>query len=127
MLDELLHVLARALLRISSPLKTYELLCEVGSVLPQRKSYAAVRSAFLGLSRRGTCLSRAMAIAARAPNVEIVIGLLPRSGVESMLAHAWLEFEGVPVDCAEARGVELARIPTGRTSRRVACGDAKRG
>jgi hypothetical protein len=123
MVDEIVHVLARVLLRISSPVQTYRTLRRVGSVLPQRSSRAAVRGAAIRLSRRGTCLSRAMAIAARSPDVDIVIGLVPRNGAQRMLAHAWLELDGVPIDRGEVSGLEIARIPTMRTSVRRASRD----
>ena len=56
-----------------------------------------------------------MAIAARAPAVDVVIGVQPSAGT-GLLAHAWLELDGTPLNPGEPLGSEIARLP-GRASR----------
>ena len=111
MTDEALHALARILLRLCSPRRTLSIVGQVGALLPphndrQDVMRAGARIAAVG---RGTCLSRALAVAARAPQAEIVIGVAPRRG-EPLRAHAWLELSGEPLDPADVAGREIARL-----------------
>jgi hypothetical protein len=57
--------------------------------------------------RRGTCLSRAMAVAARIPDATVVIGL---DKSDSGFAHAWVEVNGNPLMPSEARDHVMARL-----------------
>jgi hypothetical protein len=127
MVDDLLHLLARLLLRTVTPLKAHRVLSTVCVLLPKRREREEIRRASARLAARGTCLSRALAVEARAPGVDIVIGVLPPRSRRAALAHAWLELGGVPIDVGEVVGVEIARMPLrrsmpGRTS--CARGDA---
>jgi hypothetical protein len=107
--DELLNLAARILLRTCTPLTAHAVLVRVGRRLPQRHTSEDVSHAASGLRARGTCLSRALAIAARAPRADVVIGVQPEGG-EGLLAHAWVEVDGVPLDPADPMGREIARL-----------------
>jgi hypothetical protein len=67
----------------------------------------------IGLARalegRGTCLSRALAIAARLPGADVVIAIAPPE-TKGPFAHAWVEYLGRPLRASDATGVEIARI-----------------
>ncbi len=104
-----LLLVARGLLRVVSPLRAHATLVRVGSLLPPLNSREDVRLASRRLGRRGTCLSRSLAIAARAPAASVVIGVaLP--GNAPFLAHAWVEMDGGPVDPAQVMGEPIARL-----------------
>jgi hypothetical protein len=70
-------------------------------------------------------LSRALALSARSPDLDVVIGVLARSERDTSLAHAWIELGGLPVDVSEVVGVEIARMPSRRPAppRRSAVSD----
>jgi hypothetical protein len=86
--------------------------CAAGRLLPAFEDAAHARSAASRL-RGGTCLSRALAIAARLPNSEVVIGV--REGaVREIDAHAWVESNREPIDPSQVAGEEIARLPSGR-------------
>jgi hypothetical protein len=109
MTDEVLHVLARAMLRACSPQRAHAFLMRIGALLPQHRTMAEVRRAAASLKRRGTCLSQSLTLAARAPGSQIVIGVAPR--IDSRLAaHAWLEMAGEPIDPSDVAGKEIARF-----------------
>jgi hypothetical protein len=112
--DDVVHLLARLLLRTLTPLTARSVLSTVCVLLPKRRGREEIRTALARLAARGTCLSRALAVEARAPGVDIVIGVLPPQNGRIALAHAWLELGGVPIDVSEAVGVEIARMPLRR-------------
>jgi transglutaminase superfamily protein len=109
MTDRVLHALAFILLRVSSPQRAYAILTRVGAVLPPHADRSALLRANMRLRPRGTCLSRALAVAARAPNAELVIGVAPPAG-RGLLAHAWLELSGEPIDPSDVAGDEIVRL-----------------
>ncbi len=109
MTDELLHALTRLLLRCCSPRRAYAIVTHVGKLLPPLVDRSDLVIAGARVRRRGTCLSRALTLAARAPHAELVIGVAPRAG-QALFAHAWLELGGEPIDRAEVAGVEIARL-----------------
>jgi hypothetical protein len=51
------------------------------------------------LDRRGSCLSRSLAIAARLPGSTVVIGVDPRRSAR-LSAHAWVELGSEIIDGA---------------------------
>ena len=104
--DHLLHCVAYVAVQALPPREAYSVVLRVGSLLPQRRSPEAVRRAASRL-RRGTCLSRAMTISARAPGSEVVIGVQPPA---SFSAHAWVELGGAPLRADDPRGAEIARL-----------------
>jgi hypothetical protein len=42
------------------------------------------------------------------PSADVVIGVMPRGG--ALLAHAWIEMNGEPLDPAQVTGAEIARL-----------------
>jgi hypothetical protein len=65
----------------------------------------------------GSCLGRSLAVAARARAADVVIAVdLPCD--LPMVAHAWVEMDGVPIDRAEVMGSVIARLSS-RMSTRV--------
>jgi hypothetical protein len=114
--DELLNLTARLLLRAFPLPVAQRMLAGVGRLLPQRRTRQEVHRAASELGGRGTCLSRALAIAARAPAAEVVIGVQLEAG-SRLLAHAWLEVDGVPLDPLDPSGGEIARLPAARACR----------
>ena len=107
--DELLNLAARVLLRAWSPSTVHAWLTRIGQVLPQRRTPADVRAAASRLRPKGTCLTRALAVAARAPRADVVIGVRPE-GRGSIHAHAWIEVEGEPLYPSDPSGLEIARL-----------------
>jgi hypothetical protein len=64
-------------------------------------------------------LSRALTVAARLPDAEVVIAVRPGEShegtkVEGVGAHAWVELERVPLDATDALGQEIARLAPSR-------------
>ena len=96
-------------MRLGSPRSAHRVVRAVGRALPALDASEATRVA-AGLAGRGTCLSRALALAARLPGAEVVIGAR-RPGVDgAFTAHAWLERDGVAL-ASDAEGHrELARL-----------------
>lgn len=115
MTDELLHVFARVVLRLCSPKRAFAIVRTVGGFLPPHIGRTNVLRAGARIRHRGTCLSRALTVAARAPGAELVIGVAPLAA-DSVFAHAWLELEGEPVDPTDVAGSEIARL-SGSTPR----------
>ena len=119
MTDRVLHSMARLLLRFSSPGRAHELLGRVGALLPPHADRGELLRARARL-RHGTCLSRSLALAARAPQADLVIGVT--SGPNSpMSAHAWLELSGEPIDPSDVAGSEIARIRRAPHRRLAGC------
>ncbi|MGA2449830.1 MAG: hypothetical protein ABTD50_14210 [Polyangiaceae bacterium] len=127
LIDELLHGLARALLRVVTPLQAHAVLRGLGRILPKRRGLEEIRRAAKRLGSRGTCLSRAMALSARAPDADVVIGVFPPQQRRGALAHAWIEYRGLALDAEDVAGVEIARMPVCRASRRRRCCAKDRG
>jgi hypothetical protein len=57
-------------------------------------------------------LSRSLAIAARAPDAQVAIGVSPGLG-QSTFAHAWVELNGQAIDPIDPAGEVIVRIPPG--------------
>ncbi len=111
--DWLLNVLALALLRACSPLTAHAVVRRIAALLPElpeRRTPDAVLRAMSALrAPRGTCLSRSLAMAARTPGADIVIGVTRGDG-GALVAHAWLEVDGAPLDPSDPVGREIARL-----------------
>ena len=112
-IDSALHVLAWSLLQVCSPERAHRLVVRLGRILPQYASLDAVRSAEARLRRRGTCLTRSLALTARVPRSEVVIGILPKGG--GLVAHAWLEVSGIPMNPDDPKGDEIVRLSRHRS------------
>lgn len=107
--DSLVHAVAWILLRTCSPARTHILLLRIGAHLAPIDTVDEARRASRGIARRGTCLSRALAVAARAPTADVVIGVEPRQDAP-LFAHAWLEMNGSPIDPSDVAGTIIARL-----------------
>ena len=92
-----LHLLARLALRLCSPLQAKALVDRIGIHLEAMQGPEAARAAVRELFPAGTCLSRAVTIAATLRGADVVIGFDAWSGARGS-AHAWLEIDGVRVD-----------------------------
>jgi hypothetical protein len=116
MSDKATVLLASLLLRACRPLRAHAIMQRVGWFLPSLRTPAEARAAVESLQRWGTCLSRALAVAARTPGADVVIGVQPDQG--ALRAHAWLELSGEPVDQSAPAGCEIARLPGRRLPER---------
>jgi hypothetical protein len=106
-----LHTVARVALRVGSPRRAKAWVGTVGLLFPSFSGKEEARAEALELRAAGTCLSRAIAIAARLPDAKVVIGVDP--SVETALplfAHAWVEIGGIPLVPSDAQGHEIARL-----------------
>ena len=120
--DFAIHVAAWSLLRARfSPVTTHTLLVRAGAWLPTIDSPEEARVVARSLLRHGTCLNRSLALAARAPTADVVIGVTPRKQAP-LLAHAWIEMGGAPIDATDVSGAEIARLrgPASATGRGTA-------
>jgi Transglutaminase-like superfamily len=107
--DDLLNLAARVLLRVYTPSTVHLLMTNVGRLLPKRDTAAEVRAAAARLRPRGTCLTRALALAARSPHADVIIGVKP-NGRKGIDAHAWIEVDGMPLHSSDPSGEEIARL-----------------
>ncbi|WP_394848339.1 lasso peptide biosynthesis protein [Pendulispora brunnea] len=79
-------------------------------------SLSEARDAAAALDGAGTCLSRALTIAACLPCSEVVIGVDPNGKTAlPIFAHAWVEVSTVPIRPTDVQGLEIARL--GRMAR----------
>jgi hypothetical protein len=113
-----LHWVARIALRVRPPLRAKALVDRIGDRLPGLHGVEDAKAAVRALFPAGSCLSRALTIAATLPGAEVVIGVDPWSAAQ-VSAHAWLEIEDVRVDTTPYTGSqlpdELARLPLKRS------------
>lgn len=80
----------------------------VGRLLqPLTPAQAAVAASQL---RAGSCLTRSIAISARLPGSEVVIGVRRGLQPEAFSAHAWVEHNGVPIRRSDPEGLEITRL-----------------
>jgi Transglutaminase-like superfamily len=105
-----LHLVAWLSVRFRSPRTAKRIVDAAAAVIshpfPDRE---AARRAALRLSNVGTCLTRAMTIAARLPGSYVVIGRRFEKDAP-FLAHAWVEQDGVALEPVDEGTVEIARI-----------------
>ncbi len=104
-----LHRVAWLALRVQSPLEARRTVLRLGSKMTPFSGVAEAQRAASCLGRKGSCLSRSLAIAARLRDSSVVIGVDVRhSAVVS--AHAWVELESEIVDGSPGvpRGERLA-------------------
>jgi hypothetical protein len=107
--DRLLNAAALLLLRTCRPLEAHRVLGRIGRVLPVRTTRDELSRAAAGLGASGTCLSRSLALAARAPSAEVVLGVHPQAN-GGFMAHAWVEIDGQPLRGDDPAGREIARF-----------------
>ena len=102
--DNALNAAAYLSLLVASPVRANVWVRSIASFYPTINSVGEAEGLNGRLGRRGTCLSRSLAVAARCPGSHVVFGLVPpgegrptfaaRRAVE---AHAWVEIAGVPL------------------------------
>jgi hypothetical protein len=124
--DHSLNMWAYLSLLAMRPLRAKSAVEWAASVYPPIGSVAEARRAAYRVRRRGTCLSRSLAIAARFPGSVVVIGVRTTpdakitgpTSLKSIDAHAWVEIEGVALLDEERRSwTEVGRLdlPTKRS------------
>jgi hypothetical protein len=101
--------MAWSLLHLSSPARVHALLVRLGACFTPLETPRQAQCLARRLSAHGTCLSRSLTIAARMPIADVVIGVQPRTGAH-LLAHAWVEVAGVPLDASQPAGEVIARL-----------------
>jgi hypothetical protein len=116
-----LHWLARVALRVRSPLEAKAVVDRIARRFPPLDGVEGARAAMRQLFPAGSCLSRALTIAAMLPGTEVVLGVDPWRAAR-VTGHAWLEIDSVRIDTNPAPSAyplgELARLgPTWRTPR----------
>ena len=107
--DASLHAVAWVLLRTGPPARAHAILLRLGARLAPISDPSEALRLSQFLAPRGTCLSRSLAVAARTPTADVVIGVDPRKNAP-FFAHAWVEMDGVPLDPADVAGTVIARL-----------------
>jgi hypothetical protein len=116
LLTNVLHVVAKAALRVQPPLRAHRTVRRIARFMPPLHDVEEAKRAWSALAPRGTCLSRAMTIGARLAGAEVVIGVSSTSarakhGREvDIAAHAWVEHGGLPLFAREVVGSPIARL-----------------
>lgn len=116
--DISLHAAAWGLLRAYPPARAHEILLRAGARFAPIHTPEEARRVSRAVGRFGTCLSRALAVAARMPTAEVVIGVAPRRNAP-LFAHAWVEVDGAPIDPDEVAGNVIARLRSPDSTRRA--------
>lgn len=109
-LNTALHVVARVAIRFQPPVQAKRLVDALGRLTPPLRDSVAAKEMASSFGTAGTCLSRSLAVAARTPGAEVVIGgdMFPE-----FWAHAWVERAGVPLSRVDVNGAMpqiLARL-----------------
>ena len=107
-----LHVVARVALRVATPLRAKRIV-DLAALATRRfmplGNADSARVVASALDGHGTCLSRALTVAALLPGAEVVIGVDPRVR-RPLYAHAWVEHGGRALRGADVSGAEIARL-----------------
>jgi Transglutaminase-like superfamily len=104
----LLHGIARVALRAQTPLRAKRTVDAFARWLPALSLGEAMRVA-QELEGSGTCLTRALTIAARLTGSQVVIGS-DGTPDEKFAAHAWVERDGTIVSASMPSRYEIARL-----------------
>lgn len=104
----LLHLAARVAMRFLPPARAKRVTFAVGRMLPELRSSIDAGAYLAEISGRGTCLTRALAVAARWPGAQVVIGGRSGDSGADFSAHAWIENDGVALE--RHTNVEIARL-----------------
>jgi hypothetical protein len=119
-IDVALNLAAQAALRRMSPLRAMRWMKRIASLLPEIDSASAARSSLQKIERRGTCLSRSIAVAARCVNAQVIVGVQVTPETGPVQARSTTSQPREP--CVEIRGSGpvsgpvLARGCTGASS-----------
>jgi hypothetical protein len=109
--DRFLNTAARMLLNTCKPLRAHSLLMQLGRIFPPHRTRQEMQQVARNLRLSGTCLSRSMAIVSRAPTGTVVLAVQLLEGGARLMAHAWVEIGGEPLDPSDPAGGEIARFP----------------
>jgi hypothetical protein len=104
-----LHVLARVALRIARPLRAKRMVDAAARWIAPLPDLDVARGLASAIDGQGTCLSRALTVAALLPEAEVVIGVDPRAS-SRLYAHAWVEHGGHALRASDVSGLEIARL-----------------
>jgi hypothetical protein len=128
--DNALNAFAYVAMRVAPPIRAFywvERVARCCSLITTAEQAVAVINR---LGSRGTCLSRALSVAARSPAAHVVIGVKQSNcytGISavgrrrSIEAHAWVEMHGLPLP----DGTTSAWVEVGRLGRRFSCSAAQ--
>jgi hypothetical protein len=106
-----LHLVARTALRLFPPRRAKDVVDETAKRLTVPfGSLDEARAVLAAIEHEGTCLSRALVVAARLRDAEVVIGVDPNGNRSLLAAHAWVVIDGVPLRASDPRGEEIARL-----------------
>jgi hypothetical protein len=126
--DNALNGLAYLSLVVAPPLRAKIWVERAAAIFPRITTIGDARRLCRRLGARGTCLSRSLAVAARCPGSQVVIGVFrPQRSKEhqtpfaprSVGAHAWVEIGGVALpEEPNSLWVEVGRMDLGKAARR---------
>ncbi len=110
-----LNAFAYLALRLAPPIRARAWIARMADLFPRIRSVDEARAMIARLGDRGTCLSRSMAVAARYPGSEVVIGVLQGSSrnpasTRPLDAHAWVEVGGVALGESDQSWAEMGRF-----------------
>ncbi len=110
-----LHAVTRVALRLERPLLAKRVVDGIGGRLRPIVDVAEARRAARVLEAHGTCLSRALTLAARVPAAEVVFGVEPPvagapAQASLLKAHAWVELAREPLLEKSSAHQEIARL-----------------
>lgn len=100
-----LHGAAWLAVRVLSPSTAKRAVDAVARLVPSFSSEEEAREGERALGSIGSCLTRALTIAALLPGSEVIIGVDP-SRAAKLHAHAWVEVNGRPLGDNQGDGVE---------------------
>ncbi|WP_394826102.1 lasso peptide biosynthesis protein [Pendulispora albinea] len=110
--NHLLHAFAWCALRVHPPVRAKALVDKVARWMRPIDDRDEAARLLAVVDGHGTCLSRALTVAARTPRAEVVIavrGLAPR-----LSAHAWVELDGRSLREEDVAGQEIGRLASSR-------------
>jgi hypothetical protein len=107
--DLALLLAAHGLLRVCTPLRAHFVARRIGRFFRPITTREEARRMAFRLRPLGSCLSRSLAVAARARTADVVIAVEPsRRG--AFMAHAWVELGGEPIDASDVMGSVIVRL-----------------
>jgi Transglutaminase-like superfamily len=107
--DRLIHLVARLALVLGPPARAKRIVDAIACLWPPLSVGEAMRTAQEIESAGGTCLTRALAVAARVPGAHVVLGS-DAPGGRPFAAHAWVERDGVLISASTPSRYEIARL-----------------
>jgi len=106
--DRALNALAHVALRYAAPARARTIVSIAARALPRLSPDDGRRLADR-LGTRGTCLSRALAVASRLEGARVAIGVTFTAGAP-LSAHAWVVYDGAPLRPSDPAGEVIALL-----------------